>query len=258
MRKNIEEAKIKEENNIKSIKDLDAKFPRQKKKIAELEEKVKSLSNEVNQIDSECQKYDVKLMEVKSELAQAETLAMSEQEIDGIVSAKKMVERELEEQDQITSHGRQKFKETSHAIEEGIKITTKMEALHTSFSNIKTADKKTKTKQLDDLKIEVIRLQSDKSRDVAEIEDLAKKTQFKEANIEEFTKKQTEIERSYRQEDKEQKKEIKQKKNTLRKLSSQESALATANQQLLDKQALTFTLAANVLKIISTQTFADD
>lgn len=258
LRKNIEEAKIKEENNIKSIKDLDARFPHQKKKIAELEEKQKSLLNAVTKIENKCEESDVKLLEVKNELSKAESLAMSDQEIESIVSAKQLVEKELEEQDQITSHGRQKLKKNSQAIEECVKITSKMESLYTSVSNIKTADLKTKSKHLDDLKVEVNQVKAVVSKDEAEIKELSQNVQFKEESIENLEKRQNEIEKSYRLKDFSQTKEIKAKKDSMRKLSAKEAAITVTNKHLLEKQRLTFQLAANVIKHISSNVYEDD
>jgi chromosome segregation ATPase len=253
----IEQAKIKEENNVKSIRDLDAKIPRQKSKIEELEEKEKRLREEITRIQAESEKSDLNLMEMKNELANIKSLAVSEVEMDSIISAKEVIEKQLEEQDQITFAGRQKLKENSHSIEEAQAITSNMETLHASF-NIDASDIKTKKKEVEELKVEVNSFKSNISQLKIDIESLSQTLDMKNNNVTKLIKKRDEIKKSYTTKEAEQRKELKEKENLLRKLTMKEAALSATNQRLRDEQDLLFKVASNVIKHISNQIFEDN
>lgn len=250
----IEQSKIKEENNVKSIRDLDAKIPRQKAKNEELEEKEKRLREDFTKVQADCEKSDLNLMEVKNELANVKNLAVSEQEMDSIISAKDAIEKQLEEQDQITFAGRQKLKENSHSIEEAQAITVKMEALCSSF-NIDASDIKSKKKQVEDLKAETNNLKSNISKLTLDIESLSQTLTMKNANVTQLIKKRDTIKKTYGTKEAEQRKELKEMENLLRKLTTQEAALSSTNQRLRDEQELLFKVASNVIKHISSQIF---
>lgn len=252
----IEQAKIKEENNVKSIRDLESKIPRQKAINEELEEKEKRLRQELSRIQTECEKSDLNLIEVKNELANIKTLAVSDQEIDSIIAAKESIEKQLEEQDQITFAGRQKLKENSRAIEEAQAITTKAESL-LPLVNINVGEIKAKKKEVEDLKAEVKALKTNISKIQLEIDSTSQSLEMKNRNVTQLINKCDEVKRSYSAKEFEQKKELKDKENLYRKLSTQEAALASTNQRLLDENELLFKVTSNVIKHISSQIYDD-
>lgn len=239
---------------MKSIKDLDARIPRQKSKNEELEEKEKRLREEFAKVQADCEKSDLSLIEVKNELANIKSFAVSEQEVDSIVSAKEAIEKQLEEQDQITFAGRQKLKENSRSIEEQRSITIKMEALHSSF-DIDASDIKNKKMQVEDLKVEVNSFKSNISKLQLDIESLSQTVNMKNTNVTQLIKKRDEVKKIYGTKEAEQRKELKEKENLVRKLTTQEAALSSTNQRLREEQELLFKVASNVIKHISSQVF---
>lgn len=256
LRKNIEEAKIKEENNIHDIRDLEEKIPKRNAKMVELEEKEKSLKSELLKIQEDFDLAEMQLLETKNELENAKTMAVSDQEVESIIHAKEVIEKQLEEQDQITAAGRQKLKENSRAIEEANAITTKMEALHSSF-NMDAGDTKTKNKQVENLQIEINSLKAKISKNRLDLESITQNLQMKSDSLAKFIEKRDEIKKSFSAKEAEQRKELKEKENQLRKLRSKETALAATHQRLKDEQQLVFKLASNAIKHISNNLFED-
>lgn len=253
----IEQSNIKEENNIKSIRELEAKIPRQNAKNQELEEKEKRLGEELTKIQVECEKSELNLLEVKNELTNISSFAVSDQEIKSIINAKELVEKQLEEQDQITFACRQKLKENSHAIEEARAITAKMEILHTSF-NIDASDIKIKKKEVEDLKVETNSLKANISTVQDEINSISQSLEVKKNNVTQLINKRDEVKKTYGKKEAQQRKELNVKESLMRKLAAQEADLSSLNQRLRDEQELLFKVASNVIKHISCKIFDDE
>lgn len=258
LRKEIEESKIREENNIKGIKEYDSKIPRQRAKLAELQENSMNLRNEMSRLEIDTEKMEMRLIETKNELCSIKTISMTDQEMESIVSAKETIEKQLEEQDQITFAGRQKLKENAHAIDEALVVTTKMEALQSSFSNIDASGIKSQKTQVENLELEVNALKSSISENSATVKQLSQSLEFKQKSLAQLNKKRDKVHSSYANKNAEQKKEMREKENMSRKLSIQELTLASTNQRLSKEQDLTFKLASNVLKHISNTIFKDN
>lgn len=251
LRKEIEETKIKEENNIKAIKDFDSKIPRQKAKLAEIQEKEAVLRNEIMRIEIESEKEDMKLAETKNDIITLGTMVVTDQEMESIVSAKEEIEQQLEEQDQITSAGRQKLKENSHCIDEALAVTTRMEALQSKFTSTDASSVKMKKKQVESLQLEVDALESSISQNSSEVEQLSCSLKFKEKNLTKLNKKLDETKQSYNEKGVEHKKLLKEQENLSRKLSTQEIELAKTHQQIRQDYETHFNLATNIIKLIS-------
>lgn len=256
LRKEIEDAKIREENNARSIKDLDAQIPRQKAKIVEQEEKLKSLRNEAARIHEECEKTDMKMLEQKSEIAEISNVLVSDQEIQSILTAKEDVERQLEEQDQITAAGRQKLQENSNAIDEASAITAKMETLQFSYK-FDAGELKNQNKQVEDLQVEINSLRSDIKKMRVEYESTVQNEKLKRANIARLLKNREEIAHNYKLKEADQRKEFIENDNLVHKLRTQEAALTIKNQQLKYEQALFFKLSRNTMNFLSEKNFED-
>lgn len=255
LRQEIENVKIKEENNIKAIKDLDSKIPRQKTKISELEEKKQKVKDELVKVQAQCEKSDLNLIEMKNELTNIKTLAVSEHEMKSIVSAKETIEKQLEEQEQISIAGRQKLKEHSRLIEEAHAITVKMETIQSSFK-IDAGDMKTKKKAVENLNAEVSSLKSNIAKFQSEIESLSQSLEIKNKSVAELLKKRDDLKTQFGQRNAEQTKELKEMKNLLRKLTIQEAALSSENQRITNDFQQIYKVASSVIKHISNQVFA--
>lgn len=251
LRKDIEESKIREDNNAKSMKSMDSKIIRQKTKISQLETKEKSLKNEVAKIQGDTERLDMKLNECRSEVENIKSLVVNDQEIASIMASKATVEKQLEEQAHITAAGRQKFVENSHAIEKAAAITSKMENLLSNLS-VDTENIKIKMKQVEELSSELVTNENETKSLEFEITACTQTLEAKHQSMKQLNKEVKSTEASKKSEVTKRKKVLKEKQNILRKLSVKEAELGTVNQNLVEKQKLLYQLASNAIKHMAT------
>lgn len=256
LRKHIEEMMIKEENNVKDVRSLEAKIPRQMAKVSEMEVKEKALKIEATRIEAEIEKFEMNFIEIRSEVENLKSLAVTDQEVESILASKGSIAKQLEEQDQITIAGRQKLEQNSQSIEQALAITNKMEALFAS-TDIDADEIKYKKEQLDKIKAEVNVMQSNIVKIQGNIEAYTQKLQLKTGSVKQLIKKRDAVKNADNSHDTEQRKEMKELENLLRKLSAHEAALAATHQRLKDEQQLLYKFATNVIKHISTKNFEE-
>lgn len=256
LRKHLEEVKIREENNVKEIRSLDAKIPRQTAKLLDMEANEKALKTEAARIEAEIEKFETDFSEIKNEVENLKTLVVPDQEIESVLASEGSIAKQLEEQDQITIAGRQKLEQNSQSIEQALASTNKMEALFASIDI--DADKMIyKKEQLDKIKAEVNALQSNIVKIRMNIETYTHSLQLKTGSVKQVVEKLNAVKNAANSQDTEQQKELKELENLVHKLLSHEAALAHTNQRLKDEQALLFKLATNVIKHISTKNFEE-
>lgn len=257
LRKDIEEARIREDNNVKSMKSMDSKIIRKKTKISQLEAKEKSLKNEAAKIQDETERVDMKLTECRSEVENVKSLIVNDQEVASIMASKANVEKQLEEQAHITAAGRHKFKENSHAIEKAAAITSKMENLFSNLS-VDTEKIKIKMKQVEELSSELVTTENDTKSLDFEITACAQTLEAKQHSIKELTNEVKCTEASKKSEVTKRKKVFKETRNILRKLSVKEAELASKSQNLSEKQKLLYQLASNAIKHMSANIYEQE
>lgn len=258
LRKELEEAKIEEENNTKAIKELDTKIPRQKEKFAESSETVIKMKNEILRLAEELEQSEMQLLETKNELDSAQTLAVSDEEIQSIINSKENVEKQLENQEQIAASSRQKLQDNSRAIKEAMEITEKMEAVLAPFEAINTGEIMTGKKHLEELNNDVTHLKSSMTQNRTQYSQLTQTLEFKKNAIAQIQKRHEDIRKRHNGKETAYKKELKEKKNLQRKLVTQEAALNATYRRLLDERERTFKVTSNVIKQISRNLFEDD
>lgn len=257
LRKETEEAKIAEVNNIKAIKELDTIIPQKKSKIAELLEKEKMLKNEIEKLQEEFDRSEMKLLELKNEIASVKNEEVSDQEIESIFEAKESVDSQLDEQDQIVFASRQKLHENSGNIDEALAITAKMENLKTAY-DMDSQLMKTKKALVDSLMNEVSSLKANISKTRMEIDSLSHSLKVREKTFDKISSNRDEVKQTYAKKEVEQKKLLHQKAKLHKKLTSQELSLAAKKQKHADEQELLYKVASNVIKQISRKVFDDD
>jgi chromosome segregation ATPase len=257
LRAEIEQAKIREENNEKSNKDFDTKIPRQRAINEDLEKKEKRLREDLVKLQADSEKSDLNLIEKNNELMELMEKAVSDQEIDSIVAVKESVKKQLEEQEQITIAGRQKIKENSRAIEHDQEITMKMETLLASIS-IDDGEMVARKKKVAALKVEVEALKATIAKLKHEIEATTQSLDTKTKTLSHVTTKLEEVKKSYIAKESEQRREIKDKENLLRKVVAQEAALASAKERLQAEIQYNFQVARNVIKHMSSPAFDEE
>lgn len=254
LRKHLEEVKIKEENNVKDIRSLDAKIPRQTAKLLEMEANEKALKTEAARIEAEIEKFEMNFSEIKNEVDNLKNLVVSDKEIESVLASEGSIAKQLEEQDQITIAGRQKLEQNSQSIEQALAVTNKMEALFAS-ADIDADELKYKKEQLDKIKAEVNSLQSNIVKIRSNIETYTHNLKVNTGSVQQLVGKLNAVKNAANFQDTEQRKELKELENLVRRLLSHEAALALTNQRLKDEQTLLFKLATNVIKHISTKKF---
>lgn len=250
LRKDIEEVKIREGNNVKSMKSLDSKIIRQKTKISQLETKEKSLKNETNKLLGDTERIDMKLAECRHEVENIKSCVVSNQEIASILASKDSVEKQLEEQAHITAAGRQKFVENSHAIEKSAAVTAKMEKLLTGLS-VDAEKIKIKMKQVAELDSKLVSDEIATKRINFEIAACTQTLEAKQQSVNQLSEEFKGTEHLMKKETTKRKKALKEKQNILRQLSVKEAQLGTVNQSLVEKQKLLYQLANNAIKHMS-------
>lgn len=252
----IEEAKIKEKNNLIDIKELDKRIPKEKARIAHLKTKESGVKAEIKKIQEENDKTDMSLLELQNELSNVKFLQVSKQEIDSIIKSKESIEKQVEEQEQITAARRQQLKENAHEIEEVRAVTEKMDAVYSKF-NLDVEDLKNKKKQIEALKVEINALKANIAKNKTDIELMKQGVELKTTNVVHLTMKLDDIKKSYSMKEAQYKKELKQKNNLLRKLTKQQLALSETRDRLTENQQVLFQVASNAIKHISRPMFND-
>lgn len=257
LRKTLEEAKIKEENNRKEIRALDVKIPRQKAQIEDLEAEQMSLKNKISKLKEDSEITDMNLAELRNDIEDLKSSTMSNEEIEAILEAKQNVLQHLEEQNHITAALRQKLKENSQAIEEVQTVTRKMEALTVAF-DIDPEKLKSMKQQVEKTEANILKLKMDITRHRAEVTSMSQALAAKNNELELNVKKLDEAKKSFSAKETEQMKELKETQCLLRELTAQEAALAATYNRLRREQQLMFQTASNVIKHISTKMMDDE
>lgn len=257
MRKAIEEAKIKQEINVKEIKDLDIKIPRQKTKISEIEEKQEHYKTQITKLNEMSDKVELELIEYKNELEALKNAAMSEEEIEGIFAAKQSTLQRLDEQSQFITAVRHKLKENSQAIEEAQEITNKMEALTMAF-NIDPNKVRSMTKEASDIEARIALLKVQIAKTQSETAAMKHTLSVKKTELSINNEKLDELQNSCSAKSTGLMKQLKEVENLLCKLKTQESNLAATYARLRQKQNYMVQVAANVIKHLSNRTIDDE
>lgn len=255
LQKEIEEAKIKEKNSSKDMKDLDEKIPREKDRVSNLESEVEQVRSELAKIEKEYEKSDIKLLELKNELNNARLQEISEQEIESLFSAKRTVEKQLEEQEQITIAGCEALKVNAQSIEESLAITGKFEAVFAAYQ-LDSVELKNK-KKVEDLKVEINALKVSIGKHEQDIELMDQNIEMKSSNIAKLNKNREEARKLYNAKIAELNSELNRKNLLLHKLTTKEVALIATRDRLIENQQVVFQVAGNALKHVSSHMFND-
>lgn len=249
MQKEIEERKNQEAYKLQAIKNLDAKIPRQTSKIGQLETNEKKLRSDLFSLEEEIERIDMKLTECHNSIENEKVMTVSEQEWEKIVSAKAEVEKQIDEQDQITAVCRQNLIENTHGIEKAGGITAKMENLFNI--NFDTETLKQRLIETENLKSKIVSEQNAVEKLNCEITTCAQIEEVKQKALIQLSNQQDVQEAAVNNEVGKRKKKLKERQNTLRQLAIEESAHAETNQRLMDEKQLLFTVASNVIKHMS-------
>lgn len=255
LQKEIEEAKIKEKNNTKDMKDLDEKIPREKARVLNLESEVEQVRSELAKNEKEYEKSDIKLLELKNELNSVRLQEISEQEIESLFSAKRNVEKQLEEQEQLTVAGCEALKVNAQSIEESLAITGKFEAVFAAYQ-LDSVELKNK-KKVEDLKVEINALKASIGKHEQDIKLMDQNIEMKSSNIAKLNKGREEAKRLYSAKIAELKSELNRKNLLLHKLTTKEGALIATRDRLIENQQVVFQVAGNALKHVSSHMFND-
>jgi len=251
MRKDIEEAKIKEENYIKTIKRLEVELPRQKAQLIELDEEEKHYRNIMKQLLEQMDVIEMKSLELRNEIADVNNFLVSDQEADSIQSAKESVENQLEEQETIIASLRKKLKEYSLAIGTLESDTMKMEALYDA-SNVDTNAIRAKKKSLETIQKEISKLKLSLEEVSAEIESTTQAIAVKTRNNEQLKLHIKETIKSLKSQESKQKKTLKEKENVLTKLMEDEATCIESGRKLADERDFLVEYATEILQKMST------
>lgn len=251
MRKDIEQAKIEEENCVKQYRELDKRIPQQNSTIATLQEKEERLKQEIQRIEQEIEKTDMILLELKSRKSALTENIVNDQEAETIYATKESVERQLCEQEDFILAGRQKLKENSCTVERLRSITNKMESIYSEFV-FDTSDMKVLRKNMINSEGNLNSLKLSISQITAEIESLTQNIKIKKDNIVKVNKKKDEIEATVGSKDQENLQILKQQASNLRKLAIKEEELLDIKQRIKDEFELLYKISSNVIKQMCT------
>jgi len=250
MRKEIEQAKIEEENCVKQCRDLDKQIPQQNSTIATLQEKEERLKREILRIEQDIEKTDMENQELKAQKSALTENVVSDQEAETIYATKESIERQLCDQEDFILAGRQKLKENSCTIERLRSLTNKMENIHSEFmldtSDIKVLRKNIINSEgtLNGLKVRISQIN-------AEIECLTQNIKIKSENIVELNRRKDDIEATIGSEDKENLQILKQQASNLRKLAIKEDELLDVKKKIKDEFELLYKISSNLIKQMS-------
>ncbi|KAL7041475.1 hypothetical protein ACKWTF_000794 [Chironomus riparius] len=251
LRKDIEQAKIEEENCVKQYRDLEKRIPQQNSTIATLQEKEERLKQEIQRIEQDIEKTDMILLELNSRKSGLTENIVNDQEAETIYATRESVERQLCEQEDFILAGRQKLKEHSSTIERLRTITNEMKNIHSEFvfdtSDLKELRKNKINSEgnLNSLKISI-------SQSTAEIESLTQNIKIKQENIIKLNKKKDEIEATIGSKDKENLQILKQQASSLRKLAIKEDELLDIKIRIKHEFELLYKFSSNVIKQMCT------
>ncbi|CAG9797743.1 unnamed protein product [Chironomus riparius] len=251
LRKDIEQAKIEEENCVKQYRDLEKRIPQQNSTIATLQEKEERLKQEIQRIEQDIEKTDMILLELNSRKSGLTENIVNDQEAETIYASRESVERQLCEQEDFILAGRQKLKEHSSTIERLRTITNDMKNIHSEFvfdtSDLKELRKNKINSEgnLNSLKISI-------SQSTAEIESLTQNIKIKQENIIKLNKKKDEIEATIGSKDKENLQILKQQASSLRKLAIKEDELLDIKIRIKHEFELLYKFSSNVIKQMCT------
>ena len=251
LRKDIEQAKIEEENCVKQYRDLEKRIPQQNNTIATLTEKEGRLKQEIQRIEQDIEKTDMVLLELNSRKSGLNENIVNDQEAETIYATKDSVERQLCEQEDFILAGRQKLKEHSSTIERLRTVTNKMENIHSEFV-LDTSDIKDLRKNMINSEGNLNFLKISISQSTAEIESLTQNIKIKKDNIIKLNKKKDEIEATIGSKDKENLQILKQQANSLRKLAIKEEELLDIKIRIKQEFELLYKFSSNVIKQMCT------
>jgi DNA repair exonuclease SbcCD ATPase subunit len=251
LRKDIEQAKIEEENCVKQYRDLEKRIPQQNSTIATLQDKEGRLKQEIQRIEQDIEKTDMVLLELNSRKSSLTENIVNDQEAETIYATKELVERQLCEQEDFILAGRQKLKEHAGAIERLRTVTNKMENIHSEFV-LDTSDIKVLRKNMINMEGNLNSLKISISQSTAEIESLTQNIKIKKDNIIKLNKKKDEIEATIGSKDKENLQILKQQASNLRKLAIKEEELLEIKTRIKHEFELLYKFSSNVIKQMCT------
>lgn len=254
LRKEIEDVKMKDEKNINAIRNLDTKIPRQRSKITQLENLEKTLRKDLVTIQENFERTEMKITEHRSQIEETNRMMVSDQEIERINYAKMEIDKQLDEQDQLTAAGRQQFIENSHAVEKASAITSKMENLFTT-SVISTDEIKKKLSMINEMSLEVASSESEVKSLGSEVTNASQILKEKSKSVKQLEKEIAALIASRDSEVGARKKKLKEKQNILRKLTVTEASLAATHQSIKKEQDSLYQIASSVIKHMSSNDY---
>lgn len=257
LRKEIETSKIAAENNVKAIRDYEMKIPRYKAKNAELEDEEKSKKHHVARLKEAADRLEMKLLQDKSEVETLRDSIVSDQEINELLTTKRNLEQQKEEQDQVTAAARRKLKQNSRDIKDVNVSCLKMEEM-LSTVNLDAGDMKTMVKTVRELQHEINTTKAGIFKEQQDVVSLQQAQEVKVKSIADTWRKRADAVKLIDAQKAEHKIQMKHGHNSLTKLSAKEAELGNTNQQLRLEQEQLFRIASNVIKHISNQIFEDD
>jgi chromosome segregation ATPase len=254
MLKENQDARIREESNVKLMKELDQTIPHQKNTIASMLEKEDRLKKEVVTIESHMEKSEMKLLEVKERIESLKQNLVNNQEAESIMATKDNVLKQVDEEEDILQAGRQKLQENSIAIEKMQALNSKMESLQLTFS-FETSNLKDLKKNYDNLDVAVTNLKVDIARKNKEIEALLIGLQLKKENISKVKEQISKLQANCSAEERSKSMILRQHIQILRKLELQEDELLAKKQNIKDEIDILYNLSSNIIKQMSSSIY---
>lgn len=257
LRKEIEQAKIKEESYVRSLRDFDRTIPQQKNTIASLREKEERLNGEVKRISGEIEKSELKLAENNSQIASIKEKIVSDEEASSILSEKQKVLEELNEIEDEIHHNRHKLKDISAKNEVAQSQVTKMNSIYSEFS-VDRSDLQEKKKNLEKLETDKVKLTNVISRNETEIKSLINTIEMKKKNIAVLRNKRENLEKTIGSEDKTNVQTLKELSSKLRDLCIQEDDLMEQKTRAKEELNLIYKISSNILKKMNENIYTEE
>lgn len=251
----IEEAKIREQNNFAQIRELDKLIPRQRAKICELEEEEQKCKAEALKYQQECQDVEIKITEMRNELKEMKASIICDEESDSILNAKKQLEAQYDEQSQVSAAARNKLVKTSRQIEDASQVVTRMESLLNEFKSIDAKARKNDWMELQKLQKQVKELNDTLKNIQKNIMSVKQFRKCQDESMEIVEKKRDEYRDRYVSELSELKLQVQEKKDVLKVTQAEESKLINENLKLRDDSKKLYNLASNVVMHIANQSY---